>query len=89
MLEYCVDDCYIKYMKGLFIKSMTEQDAMNEIKQMDIKQMLSFVFDMLAAYPTEKLLEFKAEILASGELESKEEMLLVIEEILRLREEGQ
>lgn len=64
---------------------MKEQEAMKEIQQMDMMQMLGFVYDMLAAYPTDKLIEFRDEIVSSTDIESKEEMLLVIEEILRAR----
>lgn len=66
-----------------------QEAAMNEIQQMDMMQILGFVYDMFASYPTEKLIEFRDDIISSGNIESKEEMLLVIEEILRVREQSE
>ena len=52
-----------------------------------MKEMLTFVVDMLAAYPTEQLKEMRKSAVVSDEIQSSEEIAMVIDEILRLRGE--
>lgn len=66
--------------------NMNENEALDMLKDADMKQMLTFLIDMLSAYPTEELIELKNRALNPGEVESGEEIVLVIDEILRIRE---
>lgn len=64
-----------------------EDNAIEELRNADIKQMLTFVLDMIAAYPTDTLKEMKETLAVSSDIVSNEEILLVIDEVLRLRGE--
>ena len=66
--------------------NMNENEALDMLKDADMKQMLTFLIDMLSAYPTEELIELKNRALNPGEVESGEKIVLVIDEILRIRE---
>lgn len=66
---------------------MNEQDALEMLKGADIKEMLTFLVDMLAAYPTDELKSMKERATGSNEIMAGEEIVLVIDEILRLRGE--
>lgn len=64
-----------------------EKEAIKSLENSDMKEMLTFVVDMLAAYPTEQLKEMRKSAVVSDEIQSSEEIAMVIDEILRLRGE--
>lgn len=64
-----------------------ENEAIKSLENADMKEMLEFVVDMLAAYPTEQLKDMKRSAIESNSIQSDEEIVMVIDEILRLRGE--
>ena len=64
-----------------------ENEVIKSLINADMKEMLTFVVDMLAAYPTEQLKEMRESVLISDDIQSNEEIVMVIDEILRLRGE--
>ena len=64
-----------------------EKDAIKYLENADMKEMLTFVVDMLAAYPTEQLKEMRESVADADDIHSNEEIAMVIDEILRLRGE--
>lgn len=66
---------------------MNEEEALKMLQGADMKEMLTFLVKMLSAYPTEELKAMKERAAKSGEIVSNEEITLVIDEILKLRNE--
>lgn len=64
---------------------MNENDALQMLQNADMKEMLTFLVEMLSAYPTDQLEEMKRRANSSDEIYSAEEITLVIDEILKLR----
>lgn len=66
---------------------MNEEEALKMLQGADIKEMLTFLVQMLSAYPTTELKQMKERAEKSGEVVANEEIVLVIDEVLRLRGE--
>lgn len=66
---------------------MNEEEALKLLQGADIKEMLTFLVQMLSAYPTDELKAMKERAGKPGEVIANEEINLVINEILRLRGE--
>ena len=66
---------------------MNEEEALKMLQQADMKEMLTFLVEMLSAYPTDELKAMKERVAKPGEVTANEEIALVIDEILRLRNE--
>lgn len=66
---------------------MNEEEALKLLQGADIKEMLTFLVQMLSAYPTDELKAMKERAGKPGEVVANEEITLVIDEILRLRGE--
>ena len=64
-----------------------EQEALDQLNNADMKEMLTFVIDMLAAYPTDQLVKMKEDAGNTSSIQSNEEIVMIIDEILRLRGE--
>lgn len=65
-----------------------KKQLQENLGQMGLTEVLTFMIDFLAAFSTEELLDFREKAKMGGDLQNKDEILLMIEEILRLREKG-
>jgi len=67
------------------MNNINEEDALKMLQGADMKEMLTFLVQMLSAYPTDELKTMKERAEKPGEVVANEEITLVIDEILRLR----
>lgn len=70
------------------MNNINEDEALKMLQGADIKEMLTFLVQLLSAYPSDELKTMRERVKKPGEVMANEEIALVIDEILRARGES-